>query len=385
MAKNKHAESNGAVLDAPAPTETQPLLRISFEDLERLEEVETEPAQPAAPANDAPAVDTDEQVLSTLETFEQAFAGDPLAKDYLELGNDAAEYSDPKDGAQHFVRMGVKAHNLMVREHNNAPNSYKRPNVIKKIETAFRLCGANLGVIKPQEVVQVYWVVKLDRSTPGAEGERRSLPADETPDEWFGGNIKVAVLRSLAKCVYRASKDNELDVWDVREGYEPFLRDSIKSLRNAQLSGRQVDRLYDAHKQRMADAKKREKYQGLTPDEIASVESAEKNATLQSRLNELGSMALDVQKFAADELKKGGAELKEFLANRGIIPGEKFVTPQEYAAQMTPGDAKALVQELIKLYATKPDRLAVFKTLYATCKSVVEQLRSAQESTRKAG
>ena len=90
----------------------------------------------------------------------------------------------------------------------------------------------------------------------------------------------------------------------------------------------------------------------ITADEIASVESAEKNASLQSKLTELSSKALEVQKFAAEELKKRGADLKEFLANRGIIPAEKFITPQEYAAQMTPGDAKALVQELIRLYQT---------------------------------
>ena len=47
---------------------------------------------------------------------------------------------------------------------------------------------------------------------------------------------------------------------------------------------------------------------------------------------------------------------------------------------MTPGDAKALVQELIKLYATKPDRLQVFKVLHNTCKAVVAQIKSAQES-----
>jgi hypothetical protein len=56
-------------------------------------------------------------------------------------------------------------------------------------------------------------------------------------------------------------------------------------------------------------------------------------------------------------------------------------------ADPSPGDAKALVQELIKLYPTKPDRIHVFKVLYATCKSVVEQLKSAQETemARKAG
>ncbi len=103
---------------------------------------------------------------------------------------------------------------------------------------------------------------------------------------------------------------------------------------------------------------------------------------MQAALTDLATQALTMQKFAAEELKKGGAELKEFLANRGVIPAEKFITPAEYAAQMTPGDAKALVQALITLYPTKPDRLQVFKALHATCKAVVEQIKSAQESQK---
>ncbi len=145
-----------------------------------------------------------------------------------------------------------------------------------------------------------------------------------------------------------------------------------------------MERLFDAKKKQLADAKKREKFAGLTKDEIASVETAERNATLQSKLTQLGARALEVQKFAADELKKRGAELKEFLVNRQIISPEKFVTPAEYAAQMTPGDAKALVQALITLYPTQPDRMQVFKALHNTCKAVVDQIKSAQESVKTA-
>ena len=67
--------------------------------------------------------------------------------------------------------------------------------------------------------------------------------------------------------------------------------------------------------------------------------------------------------MAAEELKKNGADLRDFLANKGVIPAASFPTPAEIAAHLTPGDAKALVQELIKQYAVKPDRLVVFKAL----------------------
>jgi hypothetical protein len=204
--------------------------------------------------------------------------------------------------------------------------------------------------------------------------------------DWLGGNLSVGVLRVLEKCISRVSKNEELDVWEYRAGFEDWSRDKIERLNGGELSIRQVERLLDAKRKQIADARKREKFAGLTTDEIASVEAAEKNASLQSKLTELSSRALEVQKFAAEELKKGGAELKEFLANRGIIPAEKHITPQEYAAQMTPGDAKALVQELIRLYSTKPDRLQVFKALHNTCKAVVEQIKaSAQEPMKKTG
>ena len=89
--------------------------------------------------------------------------------------------------------------------------------------------------------------------------------------------------------------------------------------------------------------------------------------------------------MAAEELKKNGADLRDFLANKGVIPAASFPTPAEIAAHLTPGDAKSLVQELIKLYPTRPDRLQVFKVLHATCRAVVEQIKSARESTAKAG
>jgi hypothetical protein len=375
MSKSKN---NGvATIDAPA-TETQPFLRINFEDLDAIEAVETEPVKEAAPSE--PDVDSEEQVLSTFETFDKTFGGDPLKEKWLAFGQKVKKRVDTVDDAIFYVGCGLDLANLAWEEHKLAPNSFDRAAIMKKGETVLRLCQVPESMVKPQELTHLYWVVKLDRSTPGAEGEARTFATDAIPEEWFGGNITTGALRVLEKCIKRVSKNEEIDQWEYVPGYEDWARDKINRLRAGQLSIRQIERLFDAKKKQLADARKREKFAGLTADEIASVETAERNATLQSKLAQLGTRALEVQKFAAEELKKGGAELKEFLANRGIIPAEKFITPQEYAAQMTPGDAKALVQELIKLYATKPDRLQVFKVLHNTCKSVVEQIKSAQAS-----
>jgi hypothetical protein len=377
-------QKNNGVAVSEKPVNAQPLLRINFDEIDSIEEtpVESEPVQESAPGESIIG-DSEEQVLSTVESFDTAFRNDPLAVKYREFGDAARAYADPVDATERFIKLGALQHDLMVAEHNLAPSSYDRAAVMKKCESALRACGVPESMVKPQEVTAIYWIVKLDLSKPGEEGEPRSFydVAELLPD-WLGGNLTVGVLRVLAKCLSRQSGNDEIDVWDYRVDYESWMHDKCERLHNGELSIRQVERLLDAKKKQLAEAKKREKFAGLTADEIASVESAEKNASLQSKLTELSSKALDVQKFAAEELKKGGADLKEFLANRGIIPAEKFITPQEYAAQMTPGDAKALVQALITLYPTKPDRMQVFKALYQNCKAVVSQIQSAaaQES-----
>jgi hypothetical protein len=379
MAKQKQEKVD--VLDAPA---TQ-LSLVNFDEIESIEVEETTPAQQTEQAPKA-TVETEEAVLSTLETFDVAFAGDPLKNEYREFAEEVHETVNPATAAPRYLMHAQTIYNLMVREFNIAPNGYDRAAVIKKCETALRLCGVPESMVRPQEIASYLWIVKLDRSTPGVEGEPRSFSADETPADWFGGNIKLTALRVLARCIVRQSKNDELDVWEYKDGYEAHVRQWIKRLRDGYLSYRQVEKLIDFRKKTLADERKAHKYQGLNPDEIASIEASEKNQTLQSKLNELGSKALDLQKMAAEELKKNGADLREFLVNKQIIPAVNFPTPAEIAAHLTPGDAKALIQELIKQYVTKPDRLTVFKVLRQTCNNVVAQLKSsAQEATKKVG
>ena len=378
MAKSKASANGVAVQDE---TTHQPLLRINFEDLEQIEPIESEPEQQTEAPVDSPDVDTEEQVLSTVETFEKAYGADPLKDRWRAFGDKIKQRVDNSSDAIFYIDCGMELVGLAYAEHQLAPNSYDRATVMKKCENVLRLCQVPESMVKPQELTAIYWFVLLDRSIPSADpSESRSFNHDITISEWVGGNITMGSLRVLTKVISRASKNDELDLWDYREGYEDWARDKVKRLRAGELSMRQLDRLFEAKKKALADDKKREKFAGLTADEIASVEAAEKNATLQSKLTELASMALTMQKFAAEELKKGGAELQEFLANRQIVPAQKFITPAEYAAQMTPGDAKALVQALITLYPIQPDRIKVFSVLHNTCKAVVEQIKSAQQS-----
>jgi hypothetical protein len=380
MSKQKNERNGVAVLDPPAMS-AQPQLRINWDEIDT--SVETVPVEvQAAPAVETPVTDSEEAILATVETFDSTFAGDPLVDKYREFATAAKEYTDRVDDAVNFVRLSTMEYNIMVAEHKLAPGSYERAKVMKKCETALRVAGVRESMVRPQEVAALLWVVKLDRSTPGGEGEARTFAADDTPSDWFGGNLTLGVLRVLAKLTSRVSKDGELDLWEYKDGYEMKSREWINRLRKGELSIRMVEKLIGARKKQLTDERKAAKYQGLTPAEIESIESAEKNATHQAKLKDLGSQALTLQKFAAEELKKGKADLRDFLVNTGVIPPEKFVTAQEYAAQMTPGDAKALVQELIRLYPTKPDRLVVFKTLYSVCKAVVDQIKSAQEQAQ---
>ena len=153
------------------------------------------------------------------------------------------------------------------------------------------------------------------------------------------------------------------------------------------LSERQIEKLKAFRETTIAAEKKAAKFQGLSNEEIATIEAAEKNASLQTKLSALGTKALELQKMAASDLKKGKEELRDFLANKGVIPPAAFPTPAEIAARLTAGEAKALVQALIDLYPKQPDRLNVFKVLYNTTRTIVAQMKSAQEqtATKKAG
>ncbi len=167
MAKQKAAEQNGVV---EAPTQ---LTLINFDDVESLETevVVSEPEKPPV----LPTVDTEEQVLATVQSFESAFAGDPLAAKYLAFGMAVKAHVDTVDDAKRYAEFGAMCNNLMVDERNLAPSAYERPAVIKKCETALRLCGIAESMVRPNELIAVFWIVKLDRSTAGAEGQAQHV------------------------------------------------------------------------------------------------------------------------------------------------------------------------------------------------------------------
>ena len=382
MSKSK---SNGvATIEASGDVQLS-LLKVDFDSIESIESVEVEPEKAAAPAADV-IEDSEEQILATVESFDKTYGTDPLKDEWSAWGQKIKQRTDNISDAIFYIECSRELYNLACKEHNLAPNSYDRSAVMKKAENVLRLCQVPESMIRPNELTAIFWLMMLDCSTASGEaGEPRTFKHDIVVSEWIGGNLTMTSLRVLAKCISRASKANELDAWDYRDEYQEWTKKMIERLRAGELSVRQIERLLEAKKKSIAEANKREKFAGYTADEIASIEAADKNVKLEAKLSALGSDAVTFAKKYADELKKSPADLKQFLVNRQVIPADPRFDVKELAATMTPGDAKALVQELVRLYETKPDRINVFRALYQNCKAVVEQIRaaSAQQESAK--
>jgi hypothetical protein len=384
----KQIGSNGTVAILEQP-ETADLAKLTLDD-SALDSIANETALQVntSEEDEQPAPDSEQAVLSKVQSFAQVFQGDPLSVDYDDFGSCAKETTDPKNGAVLYVNLGVKGHNLQVAERNLAPSSYDRAAVSKKLAMAARLHGVSESMNRPHEWIAMFWVAKLDRSVPGEPGKPRTFRGDAIPADWFGGNISYGVLRVFSAYIKRVSKDDELDVWDFAEGFEASVRDLLGRLRQGTLSGAQAEALLKHRKQVLKQEKDRAKFAGLTEAEINSIKEAEKNVGLRQRLNKLGEMAAEVQMYAAKELKKDKAALREFLVNSQIIeppppPPPQMMTMKAMAQAMTPGHAKELVQTLMGLYVTDPSRLLVLKALIGACSQAVQQMKSASEESQR--
>jgi hypothetical protein len=93
---------------------------------------------------------------------------------------------------------------------------------------------------RPNELLQVYWLVTLVRSTAGAEGESRSYATGPIPAEFFTGNISLTALRNLTPCISRASDVDESDVFEFVNHFELKVCEWVKGLQSGTMSSRQV-------------------------------------------------------------------------------------------------------------------------------------------------
>ena len=67
----------------------------------------------------------------------------------------------------------------------------------------------------------------------------------------------------LSKCIDRASKNDELDVWEFKEGFESHVREWIQRLREGFLSLRQIETLIAYRKETLANERDVEDIQYL--------------------------------------------------------------------------------------------------------------------------
>ena len=331
----------------------------------------------AAPSEEASKVE------ALVQTFDSVFANDPLRDEWRQFGEKGRELSDPRDMAPESVAFGAMLYGLQMLEKNLKPTSYDRAKVMAKGKTVLSLCGCAESFNRPNEIIGIYFVARLDRSVPGEEGKPRSFIGESVDAEWFGGNISREVLRVLVRCIDRVSKKNENDVFEYKPGMESVSREMILRLRKNELSVSQVGALIDYHEKRLAQEKEHAARSVMSAEQIKALDAQGVAAKKEGNLSKLRQLVRDAQQHAVKECGHGQDAFRDFMANQGVIPGSTRPTPRELAESMTPGEAKALVQELVKLYTVRPDRLHVFKALYATCKAVVDQMKAAQEPVRK--
>jgi hypothetical protein len=282
-----------------------------------------------------------DELAATPPTFDSVFANDPLADQYRALGTEAKAVVDPANAAPRYVALGALCDAIMAAERKRDPENYSRPAVIQKCAQALELCDVPESLVRPNEMIAAYWLAKLDRSNPGPRCEPRSFASSDVSADWFGGRITFGAIRVLARCIDRVSGQNELDTYEFKPGHEASCREWIIRLRNGQLSVRQVTALVKTHRKAVKYNLRSDKYRGLSADEIASIEAG----------------------IRGPRARKRDARMS-------------FPSPSEMAARLTPADAKAMVQSLVKL----PDRLAVFETLFATCKAFAAQLKASRDS-----
>src|SRR5262249_33993284 len=244
MKGQKKNENNGvAVANAPfetsAPDEIDEAA-LSVDEIDGVDDVD-----------DGPAADSDEAILTMVQTFESVFSADPLRDRYHALGVKGCDTFDPRANAPLYVSFAIDCHDLMVAERNLAPSNYKRDEIVKKAQTALRLCGVMSKYNDPNQTLRLYWVAKLDLSPPGAEGEPRTMHHGPIPADWFSGNITVDALEMLAGFISRVSPQDNLDVWEYRDGFESKVRDMVARLRRGDLTTAMAKALLDAHGKRL--------------------------------------------------------------------------------------------------------------------------------------
>src|SRR5262249_20903870 len=142
------------------------LTLVNFDDVEIDLGVESE--KPAAvPTVEPVVIESEEAALASVQSVETELASDPLKDKWIAFVRACKEFSDPTEKAARVVELGAMFYNLMCDMHNLAPSSYNRSDAIKRAEFVQTLCGCDKSdkSIAPRELISIFWLTKLDRST----------------------------------------------------------------------------------------------------------------------------------------------------------------------------------------------------------------------------
>src|ERR1700730_15984794 len=170
MSKNKN--SSVAILDQP------PLNVADFDsiDVDALI-ADSESAPIEINVNAAPSEEV-AKVEALVPTFDALYAADPLREEWRAFGEKGRELSDPRDMAPESVAFGAMLYNLQCREKSLTPTSYDRAKVMSKGKNVLSLCGCAESFNRPNEIMGISFVARLDGSAPGEDGKPRSFIGD---------------------------------------------------------------------------------------------------------------------------------------------------------------------------------------------------------------
>lgn len=381
--RNEHPDwDDDKILDAVVAWEKS---QTSSVDIDELPVVDDTPAQPAP---------TEEGALAVCETFDSAFAADPLKAQYAEFGTEAKELTDSTTRVERFVKLGGKCDSIMHAERDLAPGNYKRANVLKKLETTLNLYGVPT-TYRADHFITAYWLVKLVLSTPGENGVARSFSVNDVASEWFRGNLTFGLLRVIAQAaltrVSRKGKDkeaDELDVWDFKDHLEPVVRDIVPKIQAGTYSFVQTSALMKFHVDRIKREAEELALLGKTQSERENLELLKLRKEREAKFTKLRGLADAFEDFGVKELNQQPEQLRQILEEKSIIPTVRStVTMASVAEHMTPGDAKMLVQCLAELYAKAPVSQGgiVRKDVIDALKNeIIAVVRSANEKVKNA-
>jgi hypothetical protein len=340
--------------------------------------------------------DVMEEVERGVETFDTMFANDPLAAKYLAIGTKAKDTFDGIDRAIEAVEISEMCFQVMRDEKLARPNSYKRKDIVHKIQLALTLCNVPSS-INANQLIPLRWVVALCQSTvevvDGKE-ERTFTGVDVNRSGWIAGKLGFDALRKLCKCIDRVNRSakNEVDLWDFKPGFpgfrwEPFVRRQVERLRREDITSRQLAALIEHHESEIGKAELEAAERLMTKQQRDDLETKRLRDVEEAMRDKLKDMIGKLEEYAIKELEYDKDDLREALVRKGAIAPSPKLNNKDFARNMTGGDAKAFVEcvvDLVEGAADPKDReryIKVLRTLYRSAGKAVKKYEQPASPT----